>query len=64
MVFITISSLQFKLIWILFQCMSIHKDEKCKAILLEILILNLKLLRINCLFKKSQRGNSEQGCSM
>lgn len=55
---ITISSLQFKLIWILFQCMSIHKDEKCKAILLEILILNLKLLRINCLCLRRARGDT------
>lgn len=58
------SSLLLRLIWILFQYMCIHKDEKCKTILLEILILNLKLLRINCLFKKSQRGNSELGCSV
>lgn len=50
------SSLLLKLIWILFQYMSIHKDEKCKTILLEILILNLKLLRINCLFKKKPEG--------
>lgn len=51
-----------KLIWILFQRMSAHKDEKCKTTLLEILILNLKLLRINGSFQQRGRGNGGGGC--